>query len=162
VRLAGVYAMARLADDWPDQRQTCIDVLCAYLRMPYLPDPGPDAPPADQQACRSLREVRHTVIRVITAHLQPHSPSARPAPDWRELNFDFTGTVFDGGNFNGVQFTGAVIFDGARFTGGEASFYGAEFDGGEVDFSGVAEWSAVRSAIGWSNPPPGVVPPPWV
>lgn len=38
VRLAGVYAMAGLADDWPQQRQTCVDVLCAYLRMPYEPD----------------------------------------------------------------------------------------------------------------------------
>src|SRR5947209_8019958 len=34
VRLAGVYAMARLADEWIEQRQTCINVLCAYLRMP--------------------------------------------------------------------------------------------------------------------------------
>jgi hypothetical protein len=34
VRLAGIYAMAALADDWDDHRQTCIDVLCAYLRMP--------------------------------------------------------------------------------------------------------------------------------
>ncbi|MBT2511344.1 hypothetical protein J7I98_37125 [Streptomyces sp. ISL-98] len=40
VRLAGVYAMARLADDWIEQRQVCIDVLCAYLRMPYEPDPA--------------------------------------------------------------------------------------------------------------------------
>ena len=54
VRLAGVYAMARLADDWPAQRQTCVDVLCAYLRMPYQPDPGPAAPPVLQQAFRSL------------------------------------------------------------------------------------------------------------
>jgi hypothetical protein len=35
VRLAGVHAMAGLADDWEENRQTCIDVLCAYLRMPY-------------------------------------------------------------------------------------------------------------------------------
>src|SRR5579859_5410995 len=41
VRLAGVYAMAGLADDWEKNRQTCVDVLCAYLRMPYDPDPGP-------------------------------------------------------------------------------------------------------------------------
>ncbi|MFD9499878.1 hypothetical protein [Streptomyces sp. NPDC060035] len=27
VRLAGVYALARLADDWAEQRQVCIDVL---------------------------------------------------------------------------------------------------------------------------------------
>src|SRR5262245_26763067 len=40
VRLAGVYAMAGLADDWPENRQTCVDVLCAYLRLPYAPDTG--------------------------------------------------------------------------------------------------------------------------
>src|SRR6266496_4897676 len=39
VRLAGVYAMAGLADDWEENRQTCVDVLCAYLRIPYEPDP---------------------------------------------------------------------------------------------------------------------------
>ena len=35
-RLAGVYAMAQLADDWadPDARRQCVAVLCAYLRMP--------------------------------------------------------------------------------------------------------------------------------
>ena len=43
VQLAGVHAMAGLADDWATNRQTCIDVLCAYLRMPYEPDPGPEA-----------------------------------------------------------------------------------------------------------------------
>lgn len=37
IRLAGVYALASLADDWndfgkPDERQVCIDLLCAYLR----------------------------------------------------------------------------------------------------------------------------------
>jgi hypothetical protein len=34
VRLAGEYAMAGLADDWLQNHQTCIDVLCAYLRLP--------------------------------------------------------------------------------------------------------------------------------
>ena len=32
VRLAGVHAMAGLADDWKQNRQTCVAVLCAYLR----------------------------------------------------------------------------------------------------------------------------------
>ena len=70
VRLAGVYAMAGLADDWPENRQTCVDVLCAYLRMPYGPDPGDEAPGPERLAFRASREVRHTVIRVITAHLK--------------------------------------------------------------------------------------------
>ena len=43
VLLAGVHAMAGLADDWKQNRQTCVDVLCAYLRLPYDPDPGDDA-----------------------------------------------------------------------------------------------------------------------
>jgi len=28
--------MAGLADDWPENRQTCVDILCAYLRLPYI------------------------------------------------------------------------------------------------------------------------------
>ena len=73
VRLAGVHAMAGLADDWEENRQTCIDVLCAYLRMPYEPDPGDEAPSADRLAFRGFREVRHTVIRVIATHLRPEA-----------------------------------------------------------------------------------------
>jgi hypothetical protein len=44
VRLAGVHAMAGRADDWDENRQTCVDVLCAYLRMPYEPDPAKTPP----------------------------------------------------------------------------------------------------------------------
>src|SRR6186997_1726464 len=61
VRLAGVYAMSGLADDWPENRQTCADVLCAYLRLPYAPDPGNDASVQEQLDFRASREVRHTV-----------------------------------------------------------------------------------------------------
>jgi nucleotide-binding universal stress UspA family protein len=34
VRLAGLYALERLAQDTPALRQTIVDVICAYLRMP--------------------------------------------------------------------------------------------------------------------------------
>lgn len=38
VRLAGVYAMAGVADESAgSRRQQCIDVLCGYLRLPYDP-----------------------------------------------------------------------------------------------------------------------------
>lgn len=37
VRLAGLYALERLGQSNPGQRQTIVDVLCAYLRMPYEP-----------------------------------------------------------------------------------------------------------------------------
>jgi len=63
VRLAGVYAMAGLADDWKENRQTCVEVLCAYLRMPYEPDPGDQAPAPERLAFGASHEVRRTVIR---------------------------------------------------------------------------------------------------
>ena len=130
VRLAGVHAMAGLADDWKANRQTCIDVLCAYLRMPYEPDPGEEAPAAERRAFRASREVRHTVIRVITAHL-----SGGAAVSWRGLNFDFTSVAFDGGSFADAEFSGGTVdFSFAEFSGGTVDFRDARFSGGEVSF----------------------------
>jgi uncharacterized protein YjbI with pentapeptide repeats len=135
VRLAGVYAMAGLADDWEENRQTCVDVLCAYLRLPYDPDPGEDATPADRAAYRANREVRHTIIRLIRDHLLP---DADAAVSWQGLNLDFTGVVFDGGDFAGARFSdGIVRFGGASFVSGEVSFGRARFSGGTVDFGGA-------------------------
>src|SRR5690606_24918371 len=75
----GVYAMASLADDWEQGRQMCIDVLRAYLRMPYTPPAEPnsngsgdgdaEADGVDEQTQRARleeRQVRHTIIRIIT------------------------------------------------------------------------------------------------
>ena len=150
VRLAGVYAMARLADDWDEQRQVCIDVLCAYLRMPYEPDT------ASAKHREGEREVRLTIIRIIRDHLQdPTDPTA-----WCDLDFDFTNTIFDGGDFAYAKFTesmvfftdaefaagetffddavfagGSVVFSRAKFSGGNVYFDGTKFAGGSVDFS---------------------------
>ena len=145
VRLAGAYAMAGLADDWVENRQTCIDVLCAYLRLPYDPDPGDKAEPAERAAYLANREVRHTIIRVIAAHLRQNA-----AESWQRYNLDFHGVVFDGGNFYGASFSGgyvqfigaefsrgAVAFGSAMFSGGEVLFNGAHFSGGTVGFSGA-------------------------
>ena len=130
VRLAGVYAMAGLADDWKENRQTCVNVLCAYLRMPYQPDPGHDAPEKKRLAFEANREVRHTIIRIITDHLQDGAAAA-----WQGLNFDFTGVVFDGGSFMGAEFSGGeVYFRGAKFSGGKVYFNNAKFSGGRVTF----------------------------
>ncbi len=133
VRLAGVHAMAGLADDWKQNRQTCVDVLCAYLRLPYDPDPGEDAAPAERAAYRANREVRHTIIRLIGAHLRPGA-----AVSWQGLNLDFTGVVFDGGSFSGAVFSGGTVgFTSAVFSGGAVGFNGAVFSGGRVGFSGA-------------------------
>jgi len=159
VQLAGVYAMAGLADDWEKNRQTCVDVLCAYLRMPYEPDPGPDAPEPQRLAFQATRVVRHTVIAVITEHLREDA-----AVSWQGLTFHLTGAVFDGAdfrwacfsggtvNFNNAEFCGPgwTFFSGAQFSGAGTLFSGAQFSGGTVDFSG-AQFSGGRVEFSGAN-----------
>jgi uncharacterized protein YjbI with pentapeptide repeats len=133
VRLAGVHAMAGLADDWPDNRQTCIDVLCAYLRLPFTPEPGGDAEPGEKLAFLGHRESRHSVIRLITAHLQKDA-----AVSWCGFDFDFSGVIFDGGDFSegfaeAIFSDGMVKFDNAEFRD-YMVFVGAEFCGAVVRF----------------------------
>jgi uncharacterized protein YjbI with pentapeptide repeats len=137
VRLAGVHAMAGLADDWEDNRQACIDVLCAYLRLRYPREPGPGE--KAQLAFQADREVRHTVIRVIAAHLRDGAKVS-----WQRRDFDFTGVVFDGGSFDRAVFSsGTVSFNEAKFPGGEVSFRHTKFSGAQVGFRS-AEFSGGR------------------
>ncbi|MEV7395441.1 pentapeptide repeat-containing protein [Streptomyces sp. NPDC091215] len=126
VRLAGVYALARLADDWEEQRQVCVDVLCAYLRMPYNPDPTATEHKTGE------REVRHTIIRVIRDHLQnPDAPTS-----WCRFDFDFTGGTFDGGDLSGSSFRGRVSFADSVISSGTVSFERAEFlPGSSISFT---------------------------
>ncbi|MDX3697897.1 pentapeptide repeat-containing protein [Streptomyces europaeiscabiei] len=163
VRLGGVHALAGLADDAPDDnlRQTCIDVLCAYLRLPFPPDPGdlPDplpngTSPTNEQRdahqdkmdmCRALREVRHTVLRLIGDHYRIPQGTHR---SWQGCDLDLTGVTIDGSiDFRGATFSGSsvsfsratfsgssVSFHGATFSGSSVSFHGATFSGGEVSF----------------------------
>ncbi|WP_431045378.1 pentapeptide repeat-containing protein [Streptomyces sp. P1-3] len=140
VRLAGVYAMARLADDWIEQRQVCVDVLCAYLRMPYEPNPEAASTASEGESLSSTpaaykegeREVRLTIIRTIRSHLQPQAPTS-----WSACNFDFTRATFDGGYLQGSLFQGTVSFGGAEFSGRSFYFGGADFSAGRVYFGGA-------------------------
>ncbi len=81
VRIAGIYAMSRLADDWPDQRQQCVDVLCAYLRLP-------DTAPAGFSA-------REAVLReAIISEIAEHTASGRAdGKSWSALRLDLSGAV---------------------------------------------------------------------
>ncbi|MGV9231751.1 pentapeptide repeat-containing protein [Streptomyces nigra] len=150
VKLGGVHALAGLADDAPtlELRQTCIDVLCAFLRLPYTAEP--DLPPNDESARHNylaLREARHTVIRLIRDHLR--LPESDPR-SWRGIDLDFTGVVFDGGDFSRSVFrNNRVSFTDATFLSGRVGFQSVEcedcivdfdragFRGAEVEFSHV-------------------------
>jgi hypothetical protein len=102
VRMAGAYAMARLADEWPQERQMCIDVLCGYLRMPHAPDPPPDD--AALTAWQRERKIRGTVLHLIGAHLRDDAPQS-----WQGCDLDFAGAVIDVADFRGARFTGGDI-----------------------------------------------------
>ncbi|WP_141975928.1 hypothetical protein [Saccharothrix saharensis] len=109
VRLAGVYAMAALADDWDEHRQMCVDVLCAYPPRPATPAPTPLRPRP-----RSGRSSTPS-----SAHLRPDAPVP-----WHGRTFDFTGATFDGGDLSGIHVgpDTRLIFDDATFAGGAVDF----------------------------------------
>jgi hypothetical protein len=51
--------------------------------------------------------------QLAAAHLKEEA-----AVPWQCLNFDFTGVVFDGGDFRGVRFSNCKVgFSGAKFSG---------------------------------------------
>ncbi|MGW8992618.1 pentapeptide repeat-containing protein [Streptomyces zhihengii] len=158
VRLGGVHALAGLADDAPTRelRQTCVDVLCAYLRLPYTPQS--DLLPNDteaQHAYLSFREVRHTIIRLVRDHLRLPADHQH---SWSKLHLDFTGVVFDGGDFSAAVFSGGMVsFREAVFSAGTVDFREAVFSGAKVDFSatvfsgGTVHFNAVAFSGGRVN-----------
>jgi uncharacterized protein YjbI with pentapeptide repeats len=78
VRLAGLYALERLAHSTVEHRQTIVNVICAYLRMPYTPPP-PSAS-ARGASFRSPGPARRRQARTLSArplHAMPTSQGAR-------------------------------------------------------------------------------------
>lgn len=87
VRLAGAYAMARLADDWQDQRQVCVNVLCSYLRLPE---------PSDKELA-SERPVRETIQSLLRTNLLDRRDGR--GPKWPELTVDLSNAALHNFDF---------------------------------------------------------------
>ncbi|MFC6092941.1 pentapeptide repeat-containing protein [Saccharothrix lopnurensis] len=158
VRLAGLYALERLAQHHPAHRQTIVNLVCAYLRMPFTPPPEVRVGPRDAHRFEEL-EVRRTATGLLAEHLRPDRAEAF----WADIALDlsnatlvklvltraqvrtasFVGTTFTGpATFRGTTFTRGADFREARFRGladfrrvgfGESAFRGAVFEG-ETDF----------------------------
>jgi hypothetical protein len=105
VRVAGVYALAELADDWAAGRQLCVDVLCAYVRLPAGSQEGE-------------REVRRTLFRVVRDHLRPEEEWSRVK--WSGCKFSFEGATIEVGDLSYCVLTegGRMSFHGVQFTDG--------------------------------------------
>lgn len=151
IRIAGVYAMAGVADQSRGlKRQQCIDVLCGYVRLPFEPELG-----NNHQTQRTLRKqltlsggvaeesqfeyrqndeaVRQTIVRVIATHLKKQSRIS-----WSDCNFDFNGAHLANTDFSDIRFSGSSMsFEGATFSGNVNSFKGATFSGDSISFLGT-------------------------
>ncbi|MEH1017498.1 pentapeptide repeat-containing protein [Micromonospora sp. CPCC 206060] len=159
VRLAGLYALERLAQDNPIHRQSIVEVICAYLRMPYTPpddqptptpavqppadDPTPAAPTAATGDSgkpavdpREERQVRLAAQRILARHLRPTAPEGEPHPLYwgPQVVLDLTEAVLTDLDFTGCHLHKAT-FTKAHF-GGDAGFGGAAF-GVAARFDGV-------------------------
>lgn len=106
VRLAGVYALAGLADDWDEGRQKCVELLISYLRL-----------------AKSGNEVVDTIFRMFRERLTSESP-------WSDVDYDFTEMKLVDMDFAGFVFRGMVTLDHVVFSGEETNFVDARFEGG--------------------------------
>ncbi|WFE20289.1 pentapeptide repeat-containing protein [Solwaraspora sp. WMMD937] len=128
VRLAGLYALERLAQDNPAHQQSIVDVICAYLRMPYTPPAEKQTPKPDQPTQpdpREERQVRLEAQRILARHLRPKTLDGSPGSGyWNGVTLDLTeATLLD------ADFTNCILharFDNAFFVG-EAGFDNATF-----------------------------------
>jgi uncharacterized protein YjbI with pentapeptide repeats len=152
VRLAGLYALERLAQDNPSHRQSIVDIICGYLRMPYSP---PSQPPARSRNTVGLRprrpawirpqgnasiagadnnsrqekQVRLTAQRILSTHLRPKLESLIDRPKnskyWPLIDVDLTGATLVTFDFRECRLRSG-IFNDANFIG-SATFGGAIF-----------------------------------
>ncbi len=96
VRLGGLYTLELIGQHSPDQRAAVVDVICAYLRMPWAAT-NDDVP------------VRRAAQQILTRHLRP----AHPATFWPGTGLDLSGARLVGLDLSGCRVDGAACFDRA-------------------------------------------------
>jgi uncharacterized protein YjbI with pentapeptide repeats len=153
VRLAGLYALERLAQDNPVHRQSIVEVICAYLRMPYTPPnhqpkPGTDQPQealtshepstratgTDEPTTpttdpREEHQVRLAAQRILARHLRPETQDGDANPTYwgPNIDLDLTEATLVYADFTKCHLHNAD-FSKATFSG-TTLFSGATFSG---------------------------------
>ncbi|WP_157741706.1 pentapeptide repeat-containing protein [Micromonospora krabiensis] len=167
VRLAGLYALERLAQDNPIHRTSITEVICAYLRMPYKvnevprePDPdyaeNPGLEPDEDDSSEDStgeRQVRLAAQRILARHLRPSTSGGLASPSyWGPLRIDLSGAalvnldlskcVISEADFSNAIFYGKAIFAEVAFAG-DATFLEATFRSSALfDDADFAQWAS--------------------
>jgi uncharacterized protein YjbI with pentapeptide repeats len=154
VRLGALYSLERLAQDKPERRQTVVDVICAYLRMPFSPtaptsklEPEATGEQGEPGTVRETRrtdgtgdtwrqesQVRLTAQRILSDHLSGGRAENRRSTDptnprfWPGIRLDLSDATLikTFGFLNGVM--AYASFHETAFSEG-AYFAGATFSG---------------------------------
>jgi hypothetical protein len=112
VRLGGLYALERLGQVDASQQQTIVNVICAYLRMPYTPpatqSPSNDASDRDHvefEERTQERQVRLAAQRILADHLR------RGAEHWPNIEVDLTGATLLQPDFTDCVIRGGLFED---------------------------------------------------
>lgn len=109
IRIAGLFALERLAQDHPGHRPMIVEVICAYLRLPAAAaEPGeePDPPgPGEGQ-------VRISAQRLLARHLRP----AAEDTFWPDIRLDLAGARLTDLDLSGCELA-AADFSRTEFTG---------------------------------------------
>ncbi|KAB2341626.1 pentapeptide repeat-containing protein [Actinomadura rudentiformis] len=143
VRLTALYTLERLADGNERHRQTIVNIICAYLRMPFTPPGTPtaeeerrerarrhaaryraarDGQPAPAVSAGSTgldpheeHQVRLTAQRLLYTHLQPDADIY-----WKDISLDLTGATLTAFmltdcHLNAADFSHAMFIGNAWF-----------------------------------------------
>jgi hypothetical protein len=158
VRMAGLYALERLGQGNLSQRQTIVNLICSYLRMPYLlpddpypyyadPDSQDDSqegepePPTELvQARRQELESRLTAQRILAEHLGCPMvlDDDPPANFWSGMDVDLSGATLVNFDLTETRIKhlslrgGRLCIHGQRPTAGAAGFVYMRVDGRAV------------------------------
>lgn len=179
VRLGALFSLEELAQHNPTQRQTVVNVLCAYLRMPYTP-PDRQRRSALARAWSSVRkrrrlvpshdpvqelQVRKTAQRILAKHLKcPRDVTGEEAqrldadPNqsfWPRITLDLDGAALVDFTLNNASVR-QPNFSGATFTGptvfkGVTYVAGAAFDGATFNDYVLFEGSTFGAIVGFSR-----------
>ncbi|MCL2595789.1 MAG: pentapeptide repeat-containing protein [Promicromonosporaceae bacterium] len=147
IRIAGVYAIEAIANEWAalddtsqSQRNACIDLLCGYLRSKTGFAKAEDS---DELKMTSSEEaVRNEIASVFARNLVDPKEDSKPGA-WSDHRFKLNDTHFANAVFRNAHFLAGVTFVRAHFSG-SAWFGGVTFSGSAwfegVTFSGPAQF----------------------